>query len=185
LSEAAAERPEDVLARSAGGDPSAFESIVREHQGMVFSMAYHFLRNRALAEELAQDVFLSLYQNISAIKSPAHLVHWLRRVTSHRCLDQARRQKLRSHLSLEAVQEPAVMHAQPDVILSRRLARMVSSLPEKARMVVILRYQEDLHPFEIAEVLEMPINTVKSHLRRSLAMLREKLSATMGERSYE
>jgi len=185
LSEAAAQRPEDVLARSAGGDPSAFESIVREHQGMVFSMAYHFLRNRALAEELAQDVFLSLYQNLSSIKSPAHLVYWLRKVTSHRCLDQARRQKLRSHLSLEEVREPAVMKPPRDMILSRTLGRLVSSLPEKPRMVVILRYQEDLHPFEIAEVMNMPINTVKSHLRRSLAMLREKLSSSFGEPDYE
>jgi RNA polymerase sigma-70 factor, ECF subfamily len=58
---------------------------------------------------------------------------------------------------------------------------MVDTLPEKARMVVILRYQEDLEPGEIAKTLGMPLNTVKSHLRRSLAMLRDKLSRTLGE----
>jgi len=66
-------------------------------------------------------------------------------------------------------------------MLSDTLSRMVDTLPEKARMVVILRYQEDLEPAEIARALGMPINTVKSHLRRSLALLRDKLSRTLGE----
>jgi len=55
----------------------------------------------------------------------------------------------------------------------------VSSLPEKARIVVVLRYQEDLTPTEIAEILDMPVNSVKSHLRRSLALLREKMSSRL------
>jgi len=62
---------------------------------------------------------------------------------------------------------------------------MVISLPEKARMVVVLRYQEDLTPTEIAEILEMPVNSVKSHLRRSLALLREKMSSRLRKDSYE
>jgi RNA polymerase sigma-70 factor (ECF subfamily) len=62
---------------------------------------------------------------------------------------------------------------------------MVASLPEKARMVVVLRYQEDLTPTEIAEVLEMPVNSVKSHLRRSLALLREKMSSRLRNDSRE
>jgi RNA polymerase sigma-70 factor (ECF subfamily) len=66
-------------------------------------------------------------------------------------------------------------------MLSETLRRVVNTLPEKARMVVILRYQEDLDPAEIAKVLDMPVNTVKSHLRRSLGMLREKLSRQLGE----
>ena len=61
------------------------------------------------------------------------------------------------------------------------LRRVVDTLPEKARLVVILRYQEDLDPGEIASVLDMPLNTVKSHLRRSLSSLRDKLSRTLGE----
>jgi RNA polymerase sigma-70 factor (ECF subfamily) len=56
----------------------------------------------------------------------------------------------------------------------------VAALPERPRLIVILRYQEDLEPAEIAEVLELPLNTVKSHLRRSLAILREKLNRCLG-----
>jgi RNA polymerase sigma-70 factor (ECF subfamily) len=60
--------------------------------------------------------------------------------------------------------------------LNEALRRLVASLPETPRMVMILRYQEDLDPMEIAEVLEMPVATVKSHLQRSLSLLREKLA---------
>jgi RNA polymerase sigma-70 factor (ECF subfamily) len=173
--------PEDTLARSALGDQAAFADIVRQHQGMVFGLAMHFLRDRALAEELAQEVFLNLHQNLSAIQSPAHLTFWLRKVTSHRCIDMTRRQKVRPQVSLDDVPEPAASSAENDFMLSETLRRVVNTLPEKARLVVILRYQEDLEPAEIAKVLGMPVNTVKSHLRRSLAMLREKLSRQLGE----
>lgn len=175
------ERLEEALAKAAGGDHFAFAELVREHQGMVFSMAYHFLRDRALAEELAQEVFLHLHHSLSSIKSPAHLTFWLRKVTSHRCIDQSRRQKVRPQVSLDDVPEPVTALPASDPVLSDKLRRMVDSLPEKARMVVVLRYGEDLEPAEIAQALDMPINTVKSHLRRSLAMLREKISRTFGE----
>jgi RNA polymerase sigma-70 factor (ECF subfamily) len=181
LEQATDSRLGDILARSVRGDQLAFAEIVREHQGMVYSLAYHFLRDRALAEELAQEVFLNLHQNLSAIKSPAHLTFWLRKVTSHRCIDQSRRQKVRPQVSLEDVPEPMTAPAEDDFMLSDTLRRLVDTLPEKARMVVVLRYQEDLEPAEIARTLGMPINTVKSHLRRSLAMLRDKLSRTLGE----
>src|SRR5205809_1151287 len=97
----------EALARSVDGDASAFAWIVRQHQDMVFSMAYHFLRDRWLAEELSQEVFLHLHRNLAAIQSPQHMVYWLRKVTSHRCIDQARRQKLRPRLSLTEYLERA------------------------------------------------------------------------------
>jgi len=175
------DRAEETLAKSVGGDQLAFAQIVDEHKAMVFSMAYHFLRDRSLAEELAQEVFLHLHQNLSAIKSPAHLTFWLRKVTGHRCIDQARRRKIRPQISLDDVPEPVAREQDADPLLSETLRRVVDTLPEKPRMVVILRYQEDLDPLEIAEALDMPVNTVKSHLRRSLAILREKLTRCLGE----
>ena len=65
-------------------------------------------------------------------------------------------------------------------MLERRLRQLVASLPPKQRMVVVLRYQEDLEPEEISELLRVPVGTVKSQLQRSLAILREKVARTMG-----
>lgn len=173
---------QDNLSRAAGGDDSAFAEIVRANQARVFGMAYHFLRDPALAEELAQEVFMDLYRAISSIRSPEHLAFWLRKVTSHRCIDQARRLRARPEFRVYELPEPvAIANEEHDLLLSRTLRRLVGTLPKNARIIVVLRYQEDLSPTEIAEVLGIPVNTVKSHLRRSLALLREKLSRLRGE----
>jgi RNA polymerase sigma-70 factor (ECF subfamily) len=164
-----------VFHRSRRGDREAFEALVRQHQAMVFSLAWHFLRNPASAEELAQEVFLELHRALPSLESPAHVTNWLRRVTAHRCIDQSRRDRGRPRIAMEDVAEPAAPASEPDLFLSERLRRLTASLPERARAVLLLRYQEDMEPSEIARALSMPLNTVKSHLTRSLAMLRGKL----------
>jgi RNA polymerase sigma-70 factor (ECF subfamily) len=184
MNEAMPGAEQDILERATKGDPDAFADIVNKHRGMVFSLAYNFIHDRGVAEELAQEVFLSLYRNLPSIKSPVHLVFWLRKVAGHRCLDQARRQKLRPQVALDQIPEPAIEMIVGDVAMSATLKRLIADLPEKARLVLVLRYQEDLEPLEIARTLNMPVNTVKSHLRRSLLALREKLESP-AEKQYE
>lgn len=148
---------------------------MRANQSMVFSLAYHFLHDRDAAEEVAQEAFLALHRNLDRIDSGQHAMFWLRKVTVQRAIDEARRRKRRPSVDLEEMAEPAAGGAAGDVLLDEMLRRMVATLPEAARAVMVLRYQEDLDPAEIAEVLEMPLGTVKSHLHRSLVLLREKL----------
>lgn len=152
-----------------------FADLVREHQSMVFSLSYHFLHDRELAEEVAQEVFLTLHRHLEDIKSPEHASFWLRKVAAQRAIDATRRRKRRPQVALDDVAEPAARSSANDPMLSEVLRRLVATLPETPRMVMVMRYQEDLDPAEIAEVLEMPLGTVKSHLQRSLALLREKL----------
>jgi RNA polymerase sigma-70 factor (ECF subfamily) len=169
----AADHPEDA----AGTD---FADLVRCHQSMVFSIAQHFLADRSAAEELAQDVFLQLHANLPTLKSEEHVKFWLRKVAAHRCIDYQRRRQL-PQISLDDAPEPSAPSQSSDPFVAKRLRQFVASLPEKPRLVVILRYQEDMLPEDIAEVLAMPLATVKSHLQRSLAMLREKVTRTIGE----
>lgn len=158
-----------------------FASLVRQHQAMVYSIAWHFLRDKALAEELAQEVFLTLHQHLGTLESPEHVLFWLRRVTSNRALDVTRRRQRRPMVSLENAPEPVAVTPTGDPMLGAALRKLVAALPEKARMVVVLRYQEDLDPTEIARIMNIPVGTVKSQLQRALALLREKLSRSMGE----
>ena len=160
-----------------------FASLVRQHQAMVFSIAWHLLRDRAVAEELAQDVFLSLHQHLGEMESPEHVLYWLRRVTSNRALDEARRRQRRPMVSLESAPEPVAVTPAGDPLLDTSLRKLVAALPEKARAIVVLRYQEDLDPAEITRVLGIPVGTVKSQLQRALALLREKLSRVAGQAS--
>jgi RNA polymerase sigma-70 factor (ECF subfamily) len=169
-----------LSAKPAAGGPGAFADRIRENQSMVFSMAYHSLRDRSLAEEVAQDVFLELHKRFETFESPSHVRNWLRKVAANRCIDQSRRRELRPQLGLDDVREPASPPPAGDPLLGALLGRLVASLPEKHRMVVILRYQEDLDPVEIAETLDMPLGTVRSHLRRSLGILRRKMARAGG-----
>ncbi len=156
-----------------------FADLVREHQAMVFSIACHFLHDRAVAEELAQDVFLQLHKALAGLQSPEHVEFWLRKVTAHRCIDYVRRH--RPEVGLDKAPEPASGPPEGDPLLSRRVRQLLASLPETPRMVMILRYQEDLDPEDIARLLRMPVNTVKTHLHRSIMMLREKLGRVLGD----
>src|SRR5919106_4020674 len=96
---------DDLLNQARAGSESAFAALVREHQAMVFGLAYHFLQCRAQAEELAQDVFLALPQNLPRVESARHLLFWLRRVTSNRCIDSVRSTR-RRELPIEDIHEP-------------------------------------------------------------------------------
>jgi len=171
---------ESALADHPPDTGTGFADLVRRHQSMVFSIALHFLTDRSAAEELAQDVFLELHANLPTLKSEDHVRFWLHKVTAHRCIDYKRRRRL-PQVSLEDVAEPSAPAPAGDPIFERKLRHVIASLPEKARLIMILRYQEDLGPKDIAEVLSVPVATVKSYLQRSLALLREKLSRSIGE----
>jgi RNA polymerase sigma-70 factor (ECF subfamily) len=165
----------DVLVRARAGDQPAFAELVREHQAMVFGMALNFLRHRAEAEDLAQDVFVALHQNLWRVESAAHVKYWLCRVTSRRCIDRVRRLSWRREQATGRVPDQPVLPRTGDPMLTATLQQLVAELKPQARLVVTLRFQEDLQLSEIAQVLDMPINTVKSHLHRSLEILRSKL----------
>jgi RNA polymerase sigma-70 factor (ECF subfamily) len=165
-----------ALAAAVRGDASAFAQLVREHQTMVFSVALHFLRDSARAEDLAQETFLHLHRNLEKIESPEHLVFWLRKVVTHRCIDESRRRlRRRGDVALDAIPEPSTRRHERDPFLSAALRKMVAALPEAQRAIVVLRYQEDMDPGEIAETLDIPLNTVKSRLQRGLEFLRRKM----------
>lgn len=145
---------------------------------MVFSIAQRIVRDPSLAEEIAQDVFLALHRELPSLASEDHVVHWLRRVTVHRAIDEARRRLRRpqDHAAVSfaepGVMEPAAATREKDPWLAERLRQKIATLPLVPRTVITLRYQEDLMPEEIAQLLNMPLATVKSHLQRALKVLR-------------
>ena len=163
-----------ALARAQGGDHDAFAELVEQHEAMVYSLAYHFFGDRGRAEEIAQDVFLQLYRSLGAIESDSHLLFWLRQVATRRCIDQTRRARLKA-VSLDDAGELRARESNPDPLRDRKLRKLIAELPELQRAVVTLRYQEDLDPSEICRIVDMPVNTVKSHLHRALQALRRKL----------
>ena len=162
------------LKRAQAGDHDAFAELIEQHEAMVYSLGYHFFSDRGRAEEIAQDVFLQLYRNLGTIESESHLLFWLRQVTTRRCIDQTRRIRMKA-VSLDDAGELRAADRHVDFLRDRRLRELIAELPDLQRAVVTLRYQEDLDPSEICRIVDMPVNTVKSHLHRALQALRKKL----------
>jgi RNA polymerase sigma-70 factor (ECF subfamily) len=167
------------LPRAQAGDAAAFRQLVRRHQARVYSIALRFTGRRPDAEELAQDVFVQLHGALAQITDSAHLKHWLLRTVSHRCIDRLRQQSRRPRLvSIDALREAGdvpALEVQGDPLADNRLRQLLLQLAPDARAVLLLRFQEDLDPADIAGALDMPVNTVKSHLRRSLDWLRTQI----------
>ncbi|WP_031499349.1 RNA polymerase sigma factor [Bryobacter aggregatus] len=153
----------------------SFTELVHGHQSMVFSIALRALGNRAVAEDLTQEVFLSLHENLSGIESEEHARRWLRRAVVNRTIDEMRRRQRRRGPSLEEIAEPAVSSEESDPFLLDQLRKSVRALPPLARMLTILRFQEEMEPREIAAQLDIPVATVKSRLHRTMKILRGKL----------
>jgi RNA polymerase sigma-70 factor (ECF subfamily) len=162
-----------------------FESAVREHQGMVYSIACNYFHNAATAEEIAQDVFLQLYESRTSVEPGGHCVAWLRRITVHRCIDLLRRSSFRNEVYMDVMPEVPVDAPETDPFLQDCVKRLVASLPEGPRSVVVLRFGEDMDPDEIGELLNMPVRTVWSHLRRATALMKEKAARYLKEDNNE
>jgi RNA polymerase sigma-70 factor (ECF subfamily) len=159
-----------------------FEQLVDEHQSMVFSLALRMTGDRGLAEEIAQDVFMELDRNLGRIENASHACFWLRRVTISRSADALRRRRVRGiDLWVEMEDEHGAPPEERFSPLSTRLEQLLATLPESQRAALVLRYQEDLTPEEIAATLEAPLATVKSHLQRGLKLLRAKAQCHLKE----
>ena len=167
---------------------SQFRELIEQHQSMVFSIALRITGDRGAAEEVAQDAFLEMHRALGKMESDDHVRFWLRRVTVNRATDCLRRRAVRPEWKADEWQEDGYAVLQDRVgadarnaQVEIRLEEMVSSLPEVLRGAVVLRYQEDLDPDEIAKVLGQPVATVRSNLQRGLALLRRKADVMLKE----
>jgi RNA polymerase sigma-70 factor, ECF subfamily len=161
-----------------------FRRLIEAHQRMVFSLALRITGDYATAEEVAQDVFLALHRSGDKLTSEDHIRYWLRRVAVHRATDALRRRAVRPESAAEEWMEDQHFDGEAPVstaALQARLEDLLRAMPEPLRIAVVLRYQEEMLPDEIAQLLNQPVATVKSHLQRGLKLLRRKAAVTMKE----
>jgi RNA polymerase sigma-70 factor (ECF subfamily) len=160
-----------------------FRRLIETHQRMVFSLALRILGDYATAEEVAQDVFLELHRSGERLENEDHMRFWLRRTAKHRSIDALRRKSNRPEAEADEWLEQD--HASPARALNAgteaRLETLLLTLPEGLRAAIVLRYQEDMLPDEIAAVLGQSSASVKSQLHRGLTLLRRKAAVTMKE----
>lgn len=161
-----------------------FRRLIDTHKSMVYSIALRIVSDSATAEEVAQDVFLELYRSGENLGSEDHVRYWLRRTVRHRSIDALRRRAVRPEASGEEWIEEQHYDGEAkglSVGTQARLESLLRTLPEGLRTAIVLRYQEDMLPDEIAGMLGQSVASVKSQLHRGLTLLRQKAAVTMKE----
>lgn len=175
---------EALMAAARRGDVEAFGALVRRFQDRVFTAALRLTRNRATAEDMAQQAFLKAWQGRQVYDARWRVSTWLYRIVTNLCVDEHRR-RARATSLLPAALPARVAHpheALEEGETRNRLNGALRGLPRGQRAVVVLRYLDDLPYAEIGRICGLPVNTVKSHLRRAKAALRRDLMAWREDR---
>lgn len=170
------------------GTPGAFERLVGEYQGLCWHIVHRMVRDREDALDLCQDTFLRVYQNLRQYRHDCPLKHWIGRVAWSIALRHLERRKiglgaeLRSDEALVTVEDEVeeIDHAAAldDAAAAARLHAAIETLPPLPRMLLTLYHLDDVPIPDIAQITGLPAGTIKSHLFRARAKLRDTLQPT-------
>lgn len=186
---------EVLMMRFQGGDRAAFAGLVRRHKTSVYNFILRQVRTPAVAEDLVQDVFVKVVQNAADFKHEARFTTWAYAIARNVCIDWLRKASLRRHPSLDQnsragdedgptlVERTADAHPGASVErrvigteLGKRIIDAVECLPSEQREVFLLREIGNVPFKDIAEIVGVPENTVKSRMRYALERLQQALS---------
>jgi RNA polymerase sigma-70 factor (ECF subfamily) len=169
-------RSERALIRGAqAGSKDDLEELFRRHWPPAYRAAYFVVYDRAAAEDIAQEAFLSAMRALERFDRRRPFGPWLHRIVVNRAIDWARARALRREVEASA-ESPAADRAEGDLGARDELHTALASLSPERRAVVVLRYVLGYTPGEIADMLELPRGTVNSRLRRALDDLAEEVS---------
>jgi RNA polymerase sigma factor (sigma-70 family) len=170
------EAPEAALvALAMSGDDAAYGELVGRRQGAIRNLFRRLCRDAALADDLSQQAFLMAWKSIGMLKSPAAFGAWLRKLAVNCWLQQVRARKHEVALDEAAVDESMV---EVSAVTERLdLDAALARLPPDARLCVVLAYSEGMSHAEISDSTSIPLGTVKSHIARGAARLRELLQS--------
>ena len=179
-----------LIERCKRGDLAAFNDLVRKYEKQVYNFAYRLTGNYDDANDVAQDAFLRVFNAIGSFRGDASFSTWLFRITTNVFLDERKRAKAHPQASLDEYLELGESSVTrqivdpsptPEVVLEESeraqiLSKAISDLPEYQRAMVTLYHSQQKSYEEIAEIMDLPIGTVKSRLNRARLALKEKLS---------
>ena len=184
---------EDLMARIAKGDADAFELLVNRHQTSILNLIYRFVGDRTQAKDLAQEVFIRVWQAARTYQPKAKFTTWVYRITANLCFNELKSTRRKKWFSFNwfdedgkhTIEETLADSAPSaeDLLLEKERSRQISdalhSLPENQRMALILKRYDDLSYEEIARILNCSVSAVESLLVRAKRTLQEKF------RNYE
>ena len=175
-----------LVAASKNGDQEAFAQLVQRYQRLVFNLVYRMLQQYEEATEITQETFLAAWQGLPSFRGDARFPTWLYRIAYNCSLKQLELRKrdralqvaLEENKTLENANDEQRENAELDAHERQILIQEhLSHLPAKYRIVLILRHLQDMTYEEMAEILTMPIGTIKTHLFRARNLLKDRLQS--------
>lgn len=185
---AALERDAELMLRVREGDAASFELLLERHRLQIIHFLYRMVQNQAVAEELAQEVFLRVYRSRATYEPTAKFNTWLFRIATHlalNCIRDGRNEKAQRSLDAEVVDSPVreVADRQPNVeqellyeVKMQEVRRAIETLPAKQRAAVLMHKYEGMGYSPIARALNCSESAVKSLLFRAYETLRARLA---------
>lgn len=182
-----------LMLRFRDGDAEAFNTLFSRHMRSMINFAYRFVHNREQAEELAQEIFLKVYEGAGGYKAQAKFTTWLYRIAANVCLNEVRKPRFRAvHQPLPEANDPALGCAEfqagsaPDRLLEQQaisnvLKEALNKIPEKQRIAFILNKYQDFSYLEVAEIMKTSEKAVKSLIHRAKEALAERLQPFLPE----
>jgi RNA polymerase sigma-70 factor (ECF subfamily) len=171
-----------LVTASQAGDQDAFALLVQRHQRRVFNLVFRMLQQYEEANEVTQETFLAAWQGLSTFRGDARFSTWLYRIAYNCCLKQLEQHKrdkaLQVAIQAEHINTESRGDAEQEMRERQALVREhLSMLPAKYRIVLVLRHLQEMTYEEMAEILTLPIGTIKTHLFRARNLLKERLMA--------
>jgi RNA polymerase sigma-70 factor (ECF subfamily) len=169
----------DLIARCQHGDEQAFRELVDRYKDLVFGVIARSSVERSRVEDLAQEVFLKIYRGLPYFRGEAKLTTWIFRIVLNLLAQESGRRRSTREVALD----PDVPSHEPrshdraahDLELRDRLEKAMAKLPPNYRLLIAGHYLNDVKYEDLAEALDIPIGTVKTHLHRAKKQLRELL----------
>jgi len=182
---AGAPTDEQLIARVLAGDGEAYGTLVTRYKDLVYTIALRIVTDESDAEDVAQETFLRAYRALPRFRGDSKFSSWLYRIATNRSLTHLKRRKRRAttvdidagpHIEARS-KEPSPIGTPEDAVLDdefrRRVRAAVERLPEQYRVVVTLFYLQERSYKEVAATLGIPMGTLKTHLHRARALLKE------------
>ena len=174
----------DLLARAAAGDHEAFTEVMRLHEDRVFSVCLRIMGSRDRALDAVQDTFMTVFRKAGQFKGKAAVGTWIYRIAVNTCYDHLRKTKRRPADPLPEYYDPADDSAQDEVEsagIRPDIQKALQEIPEEFRAAVVLSDMEGMSLPEVADVLGVPVGTVKSRVFRG----RRQLAQLLGNRTHD
>ncbi len=178
----------ELVRKARQGDSKAYDQLVVMYKDIVYSIVYRMVHNKQEAEDLTQEAFIKAYKSMASFNEDYAFSTWLFKIATNNCIDFFRKRKLKTysmnqsvHYKDEEVQheyaddEPTIESELVASERSRMITKAIDKLPEKYKVVIIMRHQKEYSYDQIAEELNLPLGTIKARIFRGREMLNKAL----------